>query len=1409
MGDAQPATIDTLSARVRELMGAGQPAAAAPLLQELIRRFDAERPADTFMRAEVRRVLGLALLQTKDLPGSTATFEEAIRVSKESAQPDGWNRVGAATLGFVARNYNSAGLADKASAARRESMDLADRGLTVDPDRASLTFLSAADDERVEKRDNWDAPITALIARSAALEPPTALRVLWAVHTFWAERGGVDEDAAVIAEMQRRIRTLDNATVAANFGLLHNIAHAAMRPNLDAAREITGRLAAVANADKPEEVFAVRRLEAVAAIHSHADDAVERARAAYDYALKSFGETDKGARVSLKDLAHALESADQPDEAIKVFETALDLEQRIGKEPLTIADIAYSLGRLLDREARFAEACRSHEIALEQRSRELGPRHQLTNRSRYEVAELSRILYRVEEAELFYRQALEVETDVRGPQTGFAAQILNNLGELYTRLGRFAAARKSIHEALVIRTKLDGENSELAWRSRQSLAMLASFSGDPAQTVTLARAALTQAEISDAAWTLALGRGLLQQGEYAEAEQHYRRLFEAAPRDQIGRAVIRDQYLELLEGLVACRVGLKHWSEALEPMPAMTTFVRELLPVVVANSSEMQLVRFARSLLDLQSLWLWTLSRAGAPPAGHLAAAFELVQIVKGLRTRYLRWRQPGAANVDTLLAPDVEAALKTRLAAMRELQDELTKAELSRDASARDEVEPLEILAKRGRLRQIERDLAGDISPAETLLEGELPKSYELLAEGIVAIEFVVVRDVMAKWRSGATAAHRYMAFTVQPGTPASIRLVDLGLCDDLDNAITDMRESLANELWTDEARPPRWHRLSRFLGAKIVTPLWNEIQGARHLLISPDGLLAALPIEILGTPDSEYLLDKVQGRISYLMRFAELARSRELFNKGGPSLVIAGPDFNLPNSYVGKFSGMWESRLLARAAGGSTRFDDLPAAREEGAAVAKLLQVPPLLGAWALAQELRLNGSPEVIHLSTHGFSLPFEHAEVTASLASPLGNALDRRVVLDDPMQRSGLTTSGANAALDGRAIPPEAGSGTIYAADIQQLDLQRTDLVVLSACRSGLGDIAVGDGSHGLRRAFLAAGARTVISALWDVPDNSSKLLITRFYEQLLLKQQTRLEALAEARKDVRALHRHDPVHWAGFVLDGDFGQLARFTGLSELTVASLSFKSWMEDSESVPAPEVPPSAFALKQQLKRRDLSEREQVDVLRRLGDLANRLGDNDESVACYRVLLTVPSLSAENRTLVSYNLAKILLQMRRVEESISAYSDVLKLAPDADVKARVLVNRGIANYLLHRTPDAVADLTAVIDSADAPPDQKMVAHINRAEVLSESDQEAALADVNAALASDQANDLQRLNWRLFRAQLLTDIGRSSEALPEITDLERDAARYSDDVRAVLARLRERTSPRQNDDVVASRTTPR
>ena len=133
-----------------------------------------------------------------------------------------------------------------------------------------------------------------------------------------------------------------------------------------------------------------------------------------------------------------------------------------------------------------------------------------------------------------------------------------------------------------------------------------------------------------------------------------------------------------------------------------------------------------------------------------------------------------------------------------------------------------------------------------------------------------------------------------------------------------------LVAEPWTDDARPPAWRRLSHFLGAKILTPMWTEIAAGKHLLIAPDGLLGALPFEILSTPEGEYLLDTIN--VSYLMRTGELGRDRQPYRKGSLPLVIAGPDFDLPKAFVGRrMSAYGPERLLARALGGAARFQQL----------------------------------------------------------------------------------------------------------------------------------------------------------------------------------------------------------------------------------------------------------------------------------------------------------------------------------------------------------------------------------------------------------------------------------------------------------------------------------------------------
>ena len=132
----------------------------------------------------------------------------------------------------------------------------------------------------------------------------------------------------------------------------------------------------------------------------------------------------------------------------------------------------------------------------------------------------------------------------------------------------------------------------------------------------------------------------------------------------------------------------------------------------------------------------------------------------------------------------------------------------------------------------------------------------------------------------------------------------------------------------------------------------------------------------------------------------------------------------------------------------------------------------------------------------------------------------------------MQRSGLIMAGGQNAWMGGAIPSNCDDGILLAEEIASMDLSGTDLVVLSACETGLGDIT-SDGVFGLQRAFKMAGVQTLVMSLWKVDDNATSLMMQTFYEQLL-SGKTKREAFRLAQAVVRNKYP-EPYYWAGFIM----------------------------------------------------------------------------------------------------------------------------------------------------------------------------------------------------------------------------------------------------------------------------------
>jgi CHAT domain-containing protein len=170
-------------------------------------------------------------------------------------------------------------------------------------------------------------------------------------------------------------------------------------------------------------------------------------------------------------------------------------------------------------------------------------------------------------------------------------------------------------------------------------------------------------------------------------------------------------------------------------------------------------------------------------------------------------------------------------------------------------------------------------------------------------------------------------------------------------------------------------------------------------------------------------------------------------------------------------------------------------------------------------------------ILHLATHGFFWTNENENDYSNVhfLSLIQNT-NRN---ESALLRSGLLLSGANIALQGKKVSNEIQDGILTAQEISSLDFEGMNLVVLSACETGLGDIT-SEGVFGLQRAFKIAGVQTIIMSLWKVDDEATQMFMTEFYNNWIAKKQSKREAFNNAQNTVRMKHK-EPVYWAGFVM----------------------------------------------------------------------------------------------------------------------------------------------------------------------------------------------------------------------------------------------------------------------------------
>ncbi|MFW5666974.1 MAG: CHAT domain-containing protein [Coleofasciculus sp.] len=326
-----------------------------------------------------------------------------------------------------------------------------------------------------------------------------------------------------------------------------------------------------------------------------------------------------------------------------------------------------------------------------------------------------------------------------------------------------------------------------------------------------------------------------------------------------------------------------------------------------------------------------------------------------------------------------------------------------------------------------------------------------------------------------------------------------------------------------------------------RIFAPLRPHLQPNQPLFLAPDGDLNLLPFDLLPSDETGETQLRDEYAISYLSGGRDILRSKIKTNRpSSPPLIIADPDFDLvtpvgnltpptPLPCVGRGEpescspllageGLGERSIPSILAGEglrersiatltNARFPRAEGTRHLGESIAQRFNISPYFGKDALASRLTQCQSPELLLIATHGY---FSKSIQNPSTSHP-----------EDPMLRSALAFAGANRWLEGKPLPDAAEKGMVFAQDIAALDLWETELAILSACQTGIGDVKLGEGVFGLRRAFAIAGTKTLIMSLWSVPDRATALLMNRFLSNLRRGLGRRV-ALKEAQDYIRTI-----------------------------------------------------------------------------------------------------------------------------------------------------------------------------------------------------------------------------------------------------------------------------------------------
>ena len=687
----------------------------------------------------------------------------------------------------------------------------------------------------------------------------------------------------------------------------------------------------------------------------------------------------------------------------------------------------------------------------------------------------------MQQAEELYRKSIKSAERILGPNHTELAAPLGNLGLLLMEKGNTAESGDLLRRAYTIRAKSLGKDHPSVAHTQNNLASLYVMEGRYKEAAVLHAQALALAAKKLSAQHPLVVSILenvaaleLQQGRIESALAGLRKVVRTE-EDSLHLASTDTRTLALLESY-----------------RGTTEFVYGM---VFLDDKRQDVLQLALAL---------SLLRKGAASDAGISFNYALHHTVQspGTRALFEHWQQTRQEREYLLFSgpgEDSPAHHQSRL-------DDLLLLAGDQEHKLTSALPQLSVL-RRPALENVVKDVAAQLGPGELLIEFVFAQPFQLQDAGGI---------------TRGSVPH-YLALLLFPD--GHIAAQDLGPAYPLEATVSDFLSAAQNPN-VDPVGPAQ--TLYQLSFAKLLP----KLQGARRIYLSPDGAFHFIQFSALHD-GTEYLLGQYQ--------FLNVSSGRDLLRtfqqpSTTPPLVLAAPDFRAlvfaPGKPEAKASPLAGEGIYLRL----QEQPPLPGSEREAKVIEALLGVKSLTGALATEQAVRQTHAPRILHIASHGIFLDDPPETSTAgrrvSKLLHVGQEPLLPTTVSGALSRSALVLAGVGHASQ---APDSEHDGLLTASEVTELDLWGTELVVLSACDTGKGVMIRGQGVYGLRRAFLSAGAQSLISSLWSIDDAVTEGFMRAYYSRLMLGQGS-ASAMVDAMQQIKQQKSH-PYYWAPFLFIG--------------------------------------------------------------------------------------------------------------------------------------------------------------------------------------------------------------------------------------------------------------------------------